>query len=224
MSIRTDYARHNAGYIQLENHGHASWSTDEERLKMWELLDQTLRASYFPKTGNVLEVGCGTGHTSAQLSNRGYTVTGIDISEAAIRIAKRHVCDVTFLVGNVLDMCDVADKSFDAVIDGHCLHCIIGNDRSQFFAEVMRVLVPGGILHVASMVGAITMQGVIQNFDHTTRRIVHGDCAWREIPVSVEAVSDEVTNAGCEVVHSALDVRIKDDDADEGLVDARKPG
>lgn len=223
MSIRTDYTRHNAGYMQLEKDGLTSWSTDEERSKMWELLSQTLEAPYFPKTGNILELGCGTGHTSAQLSSRDYKVTGIDISEVAIRIAKSNFFDIEFLVGNVLDMRDLADNVFDAVIDGHCLHCIIGEDRSQFFSEVMRVLIPGGILHVASMVGEMPTKSTIENFDHKTRRIVHDDFAWREIPVSVEALSDEVTEAGFEVVHSALDPRIKDADVDEGLVDAYKP-
>lgn len=38
----------------------------------------------FDKTINILDVGCGTGRHSIELAKRGYTVTGIDLSESLL--------------------------------------------------------------------------------------------------------------------------------------------
>ena len=40
------------------------------------------------KTARVLDIGCGTGRHSIELSKRGYTVTGIDLSESQLKRAE----------------------------------------------------------------------------------------------------------------------------------------
>ena len=42
----------------------------------------------YDKTIRILDVGCGTGRHSIELSKRGYPVTGIDLSESQLRLAK----------------------------------------------------------------------------------------------------------------------------------------
>jgi len=42
----------------------------------------------FDKTIKILDIGCGTGRHSIELSKRGYSVTGIDLSESQLRRAK----------------------------------------------------------------------------------------------------------------------------------------
>jgi len=42
----------------------------------------------YEKTVKILDVGCGTGRHSIELSKRGYSVTGIDLSESQLRRAK----------------------------------------------------------------------------------------------------------------------------------------
>ena len=42
----------------------------------------------YDKTIKILDIGCGTGRHSIELSKRGYTVTGIDLSESQLRRAK----------------------------------------------------------------------------------------------------------------------------------------
>jgi hypothetical protein len=49
---------------------------------------------------------------------------------------------VDFRVGDVVNLSELADATFDGVVDGHCLHCIIGA-LSQFDAETS-VLMSGG--------------------------------------------------------------------------------
>lgn len=36
------------------------------------------------KTKSILDVGCGTGRHSVELAHRGYTITGIDLSQAQL--------------------------------------------------------------------------------------------------------------------------------------------
>ncbi|MBN1154710.1 class I SAM-dependent methyltransferase [candidate division KSB1 bacterium] len=43
----------------------------------------------FDKTKNILDIGCGTGRHSIELSKRGYMVTGIDLSEAQLKRARQ---------------------------------------------------------------------------------------------------------------------------------------
>jgi len=42
----------------------------------------------FDKSLKILDVGCGTGRHAVELSKRGYHVTGIDLSEAQLKLAK----------------------------------------------------------------------------------------------------------------------------------------
>jgi 2-polyprenyl-3-methyl-5-hydroxy-6-metoxy-1,4-benzoquinol methylase len=42
----------------------------------------------FRKTSRILDIGCGTGRHSIELTKRGYNVTGVDLSESQIKRAK----------------------------------------------------------------------------------------------------------------------------------------
>ena len=43
----------------------------------------------FDKSLKILDVGCGTGRHSIELSRRGYKITGIDMSESQLETSKR---------------------------------------------------------------------------------------------------------------------------------------
>lgn len=47
----------------------------------------------YNKTTRILDIGCGTGRHSIELSKRGYTVTGIDLSESLLRKAKEKASE-----------------------------------------------------------------------------------------------------------------------------------
>jgi 2-polyprenyl-3-methyl-5-hydroxy-6-metoxy-1,4-benzoquinol methylase len=42
----------------------------------------------FDKSAKILDIGCGTGRHAIELSKRGYTITGIDLSDAQIARAR----------------------------------------------------------------------------------------------------------------------------------------
>jgi SAM-dependent methyltransferase len=67
----------------------------------------------FGRPDSVLEVGCGTGNYTQILHRRGYNITGLDISENMIRVA-RQKCDCAFQVGDIRNV-SMGGK-FDACI------------------------------------------------------------------------------------------------------------
>ena len=59
--------------------------------------------------------------------------------------------DASFRVGNVVDLEDFDDKTFDFIYDSHLLHCIIGSDRKKLLSNIDRVLKPKGYFLVDTM-------------------------------------------------------------------------
>ena len=47
----------------------------------------------YNKAARILDIGCGTGRHSIELSKRGYTITGIDLSESMLKRAKNKASD-----------------------------------------------------------------------------------------------------------------------------------
>src|SRR5690625_1665736 len=62
---------------------------------------------------SVLDIGCGSGYGTYKLKELGYDVTGIDISEKMVQLAKNHLGnDVPLYVGSV-DELPFDDEAFD---------------------------------------------------------------------------------------------------------------
>lgn len=90
-------------------------------------------------TGRLLDVGCGTGRFAEKFAQYGWTVTGVDISEDMLRIARNRGLDVIQADATALPFdADV----FDAVTSTWT-HTDI-DDFSAMVREVSRVLKDGG--------------------------------------------------------------------------------
>ena len=72
----------------------------------------------FNKSFKILDIGCGTGRHSLELARRGYTVTGIDLSESQLKkaemIAGKEKLNVEFLLKDARSF--DFNKSFDLAI------------------------------------------------------------------------------------------------------------
>jgi len=95
---------------------------------------------------HLLEVGCGMGFDSVEFLRRGVRVTATDLTEPAVRLARRHfelerLEPEAVRVENVLAL-SFPDQSFDAVWANGVLHAT--GDTRRAVAEVRRVLRPGG--------------------------------------------------------------------------------
>ncbi len=100
------------------------------------------------RAGRVLDVGCGTGTNALYLAEKGFDVSGVDISKVAIRRAAAKArerdlkCDFY-----VLDFLDTEAVSrilrFDVVLDVGCFHSLSAQDRLRYKESLKFVVRPG---------------------------------------------------------------------------------
>jgi SAM-dependent methyltransferase len=95
-----------------------------------------------PAGAQWLDVGCGTGAFS-QLILRGapQSIVGIDPAAAQIDYARKMFPGLTFEIADSMDL-PFGDNTFDVVASALVFHFI--PDRARAFAEMKRVLKPGG--------------------------------------------------------------------------------
>src|SRR5580765_5380991 len=93
----------------------------------------------------VLEIGCGIGTDGAQFARAGAVYTGIDLTEAAIDLARRRFA-LSGLKGDFrvsdAEKLDFPNDSFDLVYSHGVLHHTPGIESA--ISEIHRVLKPGG--------------------------------------------------------------------------------
>ena len=108
-----------------------------------DLLEKLLRA--FPGARSVLEVGCGTGHFTRWLAERGLNATGVDVSQPMLAEARRHGGGSHYVEGDALAL-PVADRSYDVVALITALEFV--PDPGRVLAEAVRVARVGILLGV----------------------------------------------------------------------------
>lgn len=92
----------------------------------------------------VLLLGCGTAEESELLSQYNpKKITGIDISEKSILIAKESYPNCDFYVGNILEL-PFKENEFDFIFSSLAISHI--EDKDKAFKEIYRVLDDGGQL------------------------------------------------------------------------------
>lgn len=129
----------------------------EEDLKHLENL------AYHLKPGStVLDVGSGTGLPVAKfLSDKGYKVLGVDISEEMVTKARQNVPEAEFVVMDMTDL-DFFDNSFDAVVAFHSIYHVPKEEHEKIIQKFYNLTVAGGYLMVTS--GAEEHHGMVSLF------------------------------------------------------------
>ncbi len=98
--------------------------------------------------GQALDMGTGPGHDAVYLIQQGFNVIGIDISPAAIALARETASAAGvfgfFQIGDIRQI-PVEDQFIDFAYDRGCFHVLSPEDRPQAIAEVKRVLRAGGL-------------------------------------------------------------------------------
>lgn len=94
-----------------------------------------------PKPGeSVLDLGCGTGHLTAQIAERGAKVIGLDSSASMIAQARQNYPRLKFVLNDAKAF--QFEEQFDAVFSNAVLHWI--PDAGQVIDCVARALKPDG--------------------------------------------------------------------------------
>lgn len=94
----------------------------------------------------ILDIGSGTGHHVASLSQKGYkNVKGIDISNAMVEQSKKNYPNLDFIQGDVINERQFSSNSFTHIL---CMYFTIYymKDKNKFFRNCIEWLMPGGYL------------------------------------------------------------------------------
>jgi ubiquinone/menaquinone biosynthesis C-methylase UbiE len=120
---------------------------DEMKQKEYDrvLLDKFVND--FDSKSVICDVGCGPGHVTRYLFDKGLNVFGIDISEKCIQIARRENPKMRF---QVMDMArlNIADESIDGIVSFYSIIHTPKRLIRLLFHEFNRVLKKGGKLLV----------------------------------------------------------------------------
>ena len=109
-----------------------------------ELLNQF--AKCFTSNSLIYDVGCGpSGHIGRYLFDKGLNVSGLDISEECINIARQANPTMRFEVGNMVHM-NIMDNSLDGIISFYSIIHTPKMYQSLIFKEFNRTLKKGGKL------------------------------------------------------------------------------
>jgi ubiquinone/menaquinone biosynthesis C-methylase UbiE len=99
--------------------------------------------------GNILDVGCGDGYITSQISQEFKEVIGIDISEQAVRIAKTKNPKIVFTVASCINI-PFSDNSFDTVVASEIIEHVNYEDGKTLLKEARRILKPQGKLIIST--------------------------------------------------------------------------
>ena len=103
-------------------------------------------ASLLPPEAAVLDLGCGAGvPVTRWLADRGFAITGVDVSARQLELACANVPEGTFLKA---DMTEVVfePETFDAVVAFHSIIHVPRTEHPALLKSIHRWLEPGGAL------------------------------------------------------------------------------
>lgn len=132
------------------------WKVYPNRLGSSENLNPALRIPYVfceeilqhnCQNKKVLDYGCGLGKYSVFLAKNGSEVTGIDISDVSLEVAKKRaiyegVDKQTHFLAMNCEALEFDDDSFDMIFDSGSLSYL---DLQKALSEIVRVLKPDGV-------------------------------------------------------------------------------
>jgi len=101
------------------------------------------------KPCNGIDLGCGLGNYSRYLARKGFRMTGVDVSSAAIRLAQEKATaeklTVSFQVVNLTGNWKIATGPFDFALEFEVLHHIYPEYRSHYMEQLAGHLHPGAL-------------------------------------------------------------------------------
>lgn len=158
--------------------------------------------------GRVIEIGCGPGHFSLELSRAGFDVTGIDLSQACIDVARR-VADkdpwrdrrggLRYVCADILDPSVRLSAPFDAAVFVGALHHF--PDQDGVLARVEALLAPGGLILVDEPTRDRVTPGNLA-FVHLLRSVLSAAGGFHEhveLPVDVADIETAISRLRAEL-------------------------
>jgi len=123
----------------------------------------------------VLEVGCGPGGLLRLVRRRfpDVDLVGLDPDPAALARARRAVGPAVRLDRGFADALPYPDASIDRVLSSFMWHHLDLADRPRAMDEIVRVLRPGGELHLVDLSGTGAVHGLLSRRWHRRAHHAH---------------------------------------------------
>lgn len=223
--MKTDYGGHERYYQNIRRNDRVGWDGSSQAYfeRQIDLLP-VVEGPDAPRSGRLLELGCGAGNMTLWFAARGFTAHGVDIAPTAIELARAEAARcrllATFTVANVVELDGYRPEPFDFVYDGHVLHCIIGADRGRFLKHAFRLTKPGGFFLIDTMCQPVRRPEQLKGYDAELKSTLFNGVPTRYW-AGVEELEGEATAAGFTVLHSLVTI---DDLHDNVLIECRRPG
>jgi len=128
-------------YARLE--GEAEWPRMRWLRKVLRELDPG---------SSVLDLGCGSGDPADVEIAREHRVTGVDISQTQINLARRNVPSGNFIHGDAGSV-EFPAATFDAVVSFYALEHIPREEHAIILRRIHHWLRPGGLLLIGTEAG-----------------------------------------------------------------------
>jgi len=147
------------GTTYIPAFGHSFLTPFYDFMMKWAARESTFKLGLveqarIEKGHRVLDLGCGTATLTILIkkTHPEAEVTGLDIDPKILEIAKSKVAkaglDVALDHGTAPEL-PYPDNSFDHVVSSMVFHHLTSENKAHTLKEVLRVLKPGGELHVA---------------------------------------------------------------------------
>jgi len=155
------------GYFLGEPGGDAAARRSKMKSATGALYIDTLSILVRPEDTDLLEIGCGHGEVLLEAHNRGFRVSGIELSAHAAAIANRCLASPAVSVGT-LETLPLARDRFGAVLAADVIEHV--RDPQGWLRRIHELLAPGGILLL-----------ITPSLDSWTRRLLRA--RWMEYKV-----------------------------------------
>lgn len=107
--------------------------------------DDTTDFAYIDKFLNmcnkkILDLGCGMGHYSRYIKNKGFDVVGVDFSNEMLKIAKDNEPTIKFIESDICDLPQDLDKDFDGVLIAYVIQHLSKEETKETFMNLNKYL------------------------------------------------------------------------------------
>jgi 2-polyprenyl-6-hydroxyphenyl methylase/3-demethylubiquinone-9 3-methyltransferase len=128
---------------ELANYHYKDARPNPSHVYLWPVLDAVVASRPFP-IRRAFDIGCGNGTTSDRLRQQRFAVTGVDVANQGIEIARRTFPQVQFHVDNVYEDLSARYGRFPLVVCFEVIEHLY--DPRKLIQTIRGLLEPGGTL------------------------------------------------------------------------------
>jgi SAM-dependent methyltransferase len=127
-------------YKEIQS-GNVPWNNENPPDLLVNLVD-----SKTIKPCKAVDLGCGAGNYTIYLASMGFEMTGIDLSDEAINIAKKNAFNknftCSFISGDITEDAEIVKDKFKFAFDYEVLHHVFPDKRNKYVNNVYNLLEP----------------------------------------------------------------------------------